>query len=333
VLAFIALLKRSVSTAAACHSTLNVVLARYRSLRDSGGEEQDSRRDRLKTLRDYRSRMERYGALSFDEEQEQASLEAEDIAAEMFGSVEEVASEIEQVQRELRRTRDRQRQLEDAEEHLNALVDVAWRARGEDPKLSGVLDALRAIRAGERDANVLVYTEYTDSQAAVIEHLSSAKKRGELAGEVLAISGLDSEAVRTSVTQRFRSEDRIILVSTDATAEGLNLHDRCHHLVHLELPYNPNRLEQRNGRIDRYGQQFEPQVRYLYLRGTFEERLLMRLIAKYEKQRSKLTFMPNTLGLSVTDRGSLTERLLEGLAEEETTLFREERTELRFVEG
>lgn len=333
VLAFIALLKRSVSTAAACHSTLEVVLKRYRALLSSGGEEQDARRDRLKTLRDYRSRMERYGSLSFDEEQEQASLEAADIAAEVFGSAEEIAGEIDQVQRDLRRTRDRQRQLEDAEASLNTLVDVAWRARDEDPKLSGVLAALRAIRAAEQDANVLVYTEYTDSQTAVLDYLASAKRRGGLVGEILVISGADDERTRTNVTQRFCNEDRIILVSTDATAEGLNLHERCHHLVHLELPYNPNRLEQRNGRIDRYGQQFEPQVRYLYLRGTFEERLLMRLIAKYEKQRSKLTFMPNTLGLSVTDHGLLTARLLEGLADEETSLFREERTEVHLVEG
>jgi SNF2 family DNA or RNA helicase len=56
--------------------------------------------------------------------------------------------------------------------------------------------------------------------------------------------------------------------STDATAEGLNLHERCHQLNHLELPCNPNRLEQRNGRIVRYGQLSEPEERYLYLAGT-----------------------------------------------------------------
>ena len=66
------------------------------------------------------------------------------------------------------------------------------------------------------------------------------------------------------------------------------------------MPFNPNRLEQRNGRIDRYGQTVAPQVRYLYLRGTFEERILLRLIAKYEKQRARLTFVPNTLGLSTS---------------------------------
>ena len=88
----------------------------------------------------------------------------------------------------------------------------------------------------------------------------------------------------------------------------------------MELPFNPNRLEQRNGRIDRYGQQYEPLVRYLFLRGTFEDRILLRLIAKYERQRARLTFVPNTLGLDTsTERGS--ERLLKGLMADETRLF------------
>jgi len=81
------------------------------------------------------------------------------------------------------------------------------------------------------------------------------------------------------------------------------------------LPFNPNRLEQRNGRIDRYGQEQNPIVRYLFLRGTFEERILLRLIAKYERQRVRLTFVPNTLGLS-TDIDAGNERLLKGLLDE-----------------
>jgi hypothetical protein len=119
------------------------------------------------------------------------------------------------------------------------------------------------------------------------------------------------------------------LVSTDASAEGLNLHDRCHHLIHLELPFNPNRLEQRNGRIDRYGQQFDPIVRYLYLQGTFEERILMRLIAKYERQRKRLTFVPNTLGL-VSSSDAAQERLLKGLMDDDTKLFRNQPIFLEF---
>jgi hypothetical protein len=100
----------------------------------------------------------------------------------------------------------------------------------------------------------------------------------------------------------------------------------------LELPFNPNRLEQRNGRIDRYGQQLNPIVRYLFLRGTFEDRILLRLIAKYERQRSRLTFVPNTLGITTSSDASQA-KLLRGLMDEDTKLFRDEPTLFDFGEG
>ncbi|MFY0576335.1 hypothetical protein ACN28S_19995 [Cystobacter fuscus] len=87
------------------------------------------------------------------------------------------------------------------------------------------------------------------------------------------------------------------------------------------MPYNPNRLEQRNGRIDRFGQTREPVVRYLYLTGTFEERLLLRLVSKYERQRKALSFVPNTLGILSNESDPSTVRLLEGIADEEGQLF------------
>ena len=118
-------------------------------------------------------------------------------------------------------------------------------------------------------------------------------------------------------------QDGIILISTDSLAEGLNLQQRCFNLIHLDLPYNPNRLEQRNGRIDRYGQPHDPQIRYLYLAGTFEERLLLRLIAKYEKARAHLTFMPDTLGVTA-DEGALSTGLIAGFAERQAQLFEDE---------
>ena len=334
VLAFIALLKRSVSTVAACRSTLAVVRDRYVQLAASGEVEAEGRQQRLKTLRDYQRRLEQYGALSFEEEQDRAALEAEDVAGDLIaGGLEGIASRIDELRRTQRRERDQGKRVVTTRDALDALVEMADAAQAEDPKLSAVLDELRSIRTAYPVANVLVYTEYTDSQDALVAYLQRARERGDLDGEVLAISGRPEHAQeRTTVTDRFASQDTTVLVSTDATAEGLNLHERCHHLIHLELPYNPNRLEQRNGRIDRYGQRHTPDVRYLYLAGTFEERLLMRLVAKYERQRARLTFVPNTLGGITTDEAQ-TVRLLEGLAEEEYSLFSRPSRELQQVEA
>jgi ERCC4-related helicase len=320
-LAFIALMKRSVSTAHACASTLRAVAERLSGLADAGGEAQEARHQRVRTLSELHRRQERFGTLSFEEERDQASLEAEDIASELL---ETEPAEIEKALRvarsEARRERGRLKDVTDTRDALRELAQLAEVASGTDPKLARVLEVLRTIRRDDPQANVLIYTEFADSQDALVEVLSKARKDRILSGEIVSLSGADDDQRRQQCTARFTAENNLILVSTDATAEGLNLHERCHHLVHLELPYNPNRLEQRNGRIDRFGQEHEPVIHYLYLQGTFEERLLMRLVAKYEKQKERLQFVPNTLGISVSeaDRGL---KLLEGLAEEDGTLF------------
>ena len=214
-------------------------------------------------------------------------------------------------------------------ERLEELIELAGDALDQDPKLDQLVAEIAAIRKQEPKANILVYTEYVDSQRAAVQALKAVPG----IGTVLTMCGDDNDKARQADHRAVprRSED-MILVSTDAAAEGLNLHQRCHHLIHLELPFNPNRLEQRNGRIDRYGQQHEPIVRYFFLRGTFEDRILLRLIAKYERQRARLTFVPNTLGLT-TSSDAAQARLLTGIMDEDTKLFREEPTLFDFREG
>ncbi|MEE9147975.1 MAG: helicase-related protein, partial [Candidatus Tectomicrobia bacterium] len=322
VLAFISLLKRSVSTVVACKMTLDTIANRLTTLAERAEEDQETRRQRLRSLRDYRRRLERFGVLSFEEEQDQAALEAEDMASELLRSdPDDIVVGLDEAERDVRRERDRLRRLTAIRDGIRHLAHLAEEAAPEDPKLVTMVDEIQAIRAQEPTANILVYTEYTDSQDTLVDTLQAAVKRGRLTGEVLAISGADDDARRIRITERFSREDNLLLVSTDASAEGLNLQARCHHLMHLELPYNPNRLEQRNGRIDRFGQTHDPQVRYLYLAGTFEERLLLRLVAKYEKQRARLSFVPNTLGVVVSESSPSTVKLLEGIADEQGKLF------------
>jgi ERCC4-related helicase len=307
VLSFIALLKRSVSTVAACKATLTAVRDRYRAIQAESAETQESRRQRLRSLREMNRNLERFGTASVEQEAEQQTLEVEDLAQQLIALEREVSSE----GRHLRR-------FSSMADALDELISIAESAAGQDPKLSTVVAQVQAIRATEPCASVLVYTEYTDSQAALVTALKNAG-----VGEVMTMNGDDDEKTRANVTDRFRKEENLILVSTDAAAEGLNLHQRCHHLLHLELPFNPNRLEQRNGRIDRFGQDKTPIVRYLFLCGTFEQRILLRLIAKYERQRKLLTFVPNTLGVTASAEATA-ERLLTGLVEEEASLFQRE---------
>jgi superfamily II DNA or RNA helicase len=314
VLAFLALLKRSVSTVEACRDTLAVVASRFHQSLTAGAEDQEARRERLRTLREYHRRLERFGTVGLEEERQQEILEAEDLGQQL--------AEIERQVRAGSRTLTR---VSSVVEALDELGGLAEEALDHDPKPEQLAEEIAAIRQTAPESNVLVYTEYTSSQRALVRAL----RRAGL-GQVLTMSGDDDDRTRGAITERFRTCDGVVLVSTDAAAEGLNLHARCHQLLHLELPFNPNRLEQRNGRIDRYGQTHNPVVRYLFLRGTFEERILLRLIAKYERQRARLTFVPNTLGLTASSEETQG-RLLRGLMEDDARLFHEEGTLFDFV--
>ena len=317
VLAFIALLKRSVSTVAACKATLSVVSDRLEGELAEKVESQEARRQRRRTLREYLKKQERFGTMSTEEEEERTQLEAEDLVHQLA-----------EIQREIRRGTYQVEKVSNIVEHLEGLIDLAQEAEPQDPKLERLVAEVQAIRQGEPRANVLIYTEYVDSQNAAVQAL---KKSSDI-GTVLTMCGDDNEQTRLAITERFRTQEGLVLVSTDSAAEGLNLHQRCHHLIHMELPFNPNRLEQRNGRIDRYGQQHEPIVGYLFLRGTVEDRILLRLIAKYERQRARLTFVPNTLGITASTDAAQA-KLLAGLLDEDTRLFRDEPTLFDFREG
>jgi superfamily II DNA or RNA helicase len=295
-LAFVSLLKRSVSSIAACVKTLEVVAERYTRLGNNAAEAAALKKERARALRAYRKRALQFGVLDPAAESDAAELEADDIAADLRGSGDDTAA------------------------GLAALIRVGRAAAVADPKLAAVVRELGLIRAAYPAANVLIYTEYADSQLAVLQAIRGVPA---IEGDVIAISGSDSDQERTRAAERCAEHDGIILVSTDSLAEGLNLQQRCFHLIHLDLPYNPNRLEQRNGRIDRYGQTRDPQIRYLYLAATFEERLLLRLIAKYEKAKSRLAFMPETLGVT-GDEKLLGKGLMAGFAEEQALLFEDE---------
>ncbi|NIN69743.1 MAG: DEAD/DEAH box helicase family protein, partial [Anaerolineae bacterium] len=124
VLAFITLLKRSVSTVSACRSTLSAVTDRLGRILSKQAEAEDSRRQRLRSLREYQRRLQRFGALSPEEEEERALLEAEDIAQQLAS-----------LQREIRSGSRRFARLASVTEALDELGELAIGAEDEDPKL------------------------------------------------------------------------------------------------------------------------------------------------------------------------------------------------------
>ena len=108
---------------------------------------------------------------------------------------------------------------------------------------------------------VIVFTEYRATLDYLDEILTTPRAGWPAMTERVEVfhGSLDGEE-RERIIREFnynplKTKVRVLL-ATDAASEGIDLHLACHRLVHMEVPFNPNRMEQRNGRIDRHGQRF-----------------------------------------------------------------------------
>src|SRR2546430_6091553 len=100
---------------------------------------------------------------------------------------------------------------------------------------------------------------------------------------------------RTASLEAFASGKRRILLATDAAGEGLNLHHACRVVINLELPWNPMRLEQRIGRVDRIGQPRVVHAWHLIAADTGETQILSRLEDRIARARDDIG-APDPLG-------------------------------------
>jgi superfamily II DNA/RNA helicase len=119
-------------------------------------------------------------------------------------------------------------------------------------------------RAGEP---ALVFTEYRDTLEAVLAALPRSLR-------AVSISGALAPALRPPAIDAFNTGEAGVLVATDTAGEGLNLHRRCRLVIDMELPWNPMRLEQRLGRVDRFGQARRVHAIRLVHPRSIEERVL-----------------------------------------------------------
>ena len=173
-----------------------------------------------------------------------------------------------------------------------------------DPRVNKLLDWIdenmcSGLRAGGgtpiwNDRRVLIFTEYEDTRryierclAEVITHTDRATER------IATFTGITARQKREEIKHAFNTEPGNhplrILIATDAAREGLNLQRHCCDLFHFDLPWNPSRLDQRNGRIDRKLQPADEVVcRYFVYTQRPEDRVLKVLVQKAERIREEL---------------------------------------------
>ena len=135
---------------------------------------------------------------------------------------------------------------------------------------------------------VVIFTERIETMNYLVEHLRT--DLGLKSSAIQEISGGMSDAEQQRIVEDFgRTESPIrILVASDVASEGLNLHYLSHRLIHFDIPWSLMVFQQRNGRIDRYGQQKRPDIRYLLIESNNKQikgdmRIIEILIQKEEQ--------------------------------------------------
>lgn len=115
------------------------------------------------------------------------------------------------------------------------------------------------------DDRVVIFTERIETMKYLAEHLR--QDLGFKENVIQEISGGMSDAEQQRIVEEFgRTESPIrVLVASDVASEGLNLHYLSHRLIHFDIPWSLMVFQQRNGRIDRYGQKKRPDIRYMLI--------------------------------------------------------------------
>jgi superfamily II DNA or RNA helicase len=161
-------------------------------------------------------------------------------------------------------------------EALSSLAELARAAVPFDSKVRALVRLLARVRQP-----AIVFTEYRDALSRVASQLAPDTEVALIHG------GLDRRA-RGDAVRCFTSGSATVLLATDAAAHGLNLQARCRLVIDLDLPWNPVRLEQRIGRVDRIGQRKVVHAIHLVGRGTADAVVLDRLAARTRCARRSL---------------------------------------------
>ena len=181
---------------------------------------------------------------------------------------------------------------------LSEMDEVAKAARGDaDPRIKKLVAWIRSNLCPEgrwNDRRVLIFTEYTDTKRYLEQQLRAALAATDRADQRIAtLHGGMGDKSRDEIKRAFNADPAKhplrILIATDAAREGVNLQNHCADLFHFDVPWNPGRMEQRNGRIDRVLQRAaEVRCHYFFFTQRPEDRVLQALVRKTETIESEL---------------------------------------------
>lgn len=196
---------------------------------------------------------------------------------------------------------------------LRTLDELNTKALAEPAgKFAALTDRLDEIGVGAgKSMRAVVFAERVATLTWLRDHLPKAT--GLKPENIAMLHGGLSDVEQQEIVDSFKLETSPIrvLVTGDVASEGVNLHAQCHHLIHYDIPWSLIRIEQRNGRIDRYGQKHPPVISSLILEPSDEKfsgdlRVLSRLLERETQAHTTLGDVASLMGKhSVTDEESV----------------------------
>ena len=203
--------------------------------------------------------------------------------------------------------------LNDELSHLTTLLEAAELVKEE----SKILRICEIIDSEFKDRSVLLFTEYKTTQSLIVSTLMKKFGKGSVGfingddylTEVYLPAGEKTQlpSNREHTANSFNQGEIRFLVSTEAGGEGIDLQAKCHTLIHVDLPWNPMRLHQRVGRLNRYGQNHPVDVVTIRNPNTVETRI-------WEKLEDRLTSITMALSHAMDEPEDLMQMIL-GMAD------------------
>jgi superfamily II DNA or RNA helicase len=195
---------------------------------------------------------------------------------------------------------------------LRGFIKAAQEIQGvKDTKLQRVQTVVESLL--EEGLNPIIWCRYVATAEYVAIELRKKLEKKAKDTRVVAITGARSDDQRDICLEELGGYARRVLVATDCMSEGVNLQQRFSAVIHYDLPWNPNRLEQREGRVDRYGQPAKVVKSYLlYGRDNPVDGAVLDVLIR------KAVKIHKTLGVTVPvpmDSASISEAVFQSLFE------------------
>lgn len=208
--------------------------------------------------------------------------------------------------------------METLETLRNALIKIGPADFSKYQKLLSLLRSKEYGWTARTDDRVVIFTERIETMKYLAEQLQKDLKLKK--GAIQELCGEMSEVEQQTIVENFGRDDSSIrvLVASDVASEGLNLHYLSHRLIHFDIPWSLMVFQQRNGRIDRYGQKQRPDIRYMLIESANprikgDMRIIEILITKEEQALKNIGDPALLLGkFSVEDEELVVSDVIEG---------------------